>query len=627
MDSNSNPITNANPGMPAIPSSPAPAPVVPTPSDMMPSIPAPVDNTVPPVPTTSSVPTFASNNPAANAAPVVPTTSSTPTSFGLDSSSYNAGTVASSTNGSFDPSSVASFFTPETPSLANGGMIAATEPITEPDPIPEPDPVELELNAPFQAAAPVPGSIGSAVSVPKEAPAPKEEKKAKKGGLFGKKSAPAEEKATEPAPLPANEVIDLNSTSTVLSSEPIVNPNNPFLAQNAAPAIPEAPAAPEAPVAPAAAVPETPVVAEAPAALETSPVAPVAPVTQEAPVAPVLENPMASVAAPAMDAQPAVVAPEMQAPSPAADMNMMNSVPNPEVPAFDPNLPLPMPGDPMMAAPMVDPMQNMAMPPVSPDMPFAQDFANNQMNPFAEAAALNADPNMASTAPAKADNKKKLLILGGAAAGVLLLIILVVVMMSGESKKSTVANNPTPAPTPAPAIPTSGTTICTKKYDADRLASFSGAENGSRNITIKYEDDEITSVSMNDTIDFDNETSRKSGLRTLKDEYNADLEKYSIEDNSVFTTEYDRDVLSITGTRALTSLSDIETGTTKLFSLVSGDGGFMAEDTVAGLEDNGYTCSEKGATDDVDEDEEDLESPNTDDVELPEEPYDEEDHF
>ena len=205
MDSNSNPITNANPGMPAIPNPPAPAPVVPTPSDAMPSIPTPVDNTPAPTPATSSVPTFTSSNPAAEAAPVVPTTSSTPTSFGLDSS-YNTGynTTVSSTNSSFDPSSVASFFTPETPSIANGGMIAATEPITEPDPIPEPDPIEVELNAPFQAAAPVPGSIGSAVSVPKEGEEAKNEKaQSKKGGLFGKKSAAKEEKVETPAEAPA----------------------------------------------------------------------------------------------------------------------------------------------------------------------------------------------------------------------------------------------------------------------------------------------------------------------------------------------------------------------------------------------------------------------------------------
>ena len=42
-----------------------------------------------------------------------------------------------------------------------------TEPITERDPLPEPDPVAEALKAPIQAAAPVPGSIGSATITPK----------------------------------------------------------------------------------------------------------------------------------------------------------------------------------------------------------------------------------------------------------------------------------------------------------------------------------------------------------------------------------------------------------------------------------------------------------------------------
>ena len=37
-----------------------------------------------------------------------------------------------------------------------------------PEPVKEPDPIEQELNAPFKAAEPVPGSIGSAISMPTE---------------------------------------------------------------------------------------------------------------------------------------------------------------------------------------------------------------------------------------------------------------------------------------------------------------------------------------------------------------------------------------------------------------------------------------------------------------------------
>lgn len=46
------------------------------------------------------------------------------------------------------------------------GLVGATDPITMPAAPKAPDPVEEELKAPFKAAGPVPGSIGSAISVP-----------------------------------------------------------------------------------------------------------------------------------------------------------------------------------------------------------------------------------------------------------------------------------------------------------------------------------------------------------------------------------------------------------------------------------------------------------------------------
>ena len=47
----------------------------------------------------------------------------------------------------------------------NNGM-APTAPLTQPEPAPAPDPIEEELKSPMKAAAPAPGSIGSAVSGP-----------------------------------------------------------------------------------------------------------------------------------------------------------------------------------------------------------------------------------------------------------------------------------------------------------------------------------------------------------------------------------------------------------------------------------------------------------------------------
>ncbi len=52
---------------------------------------------------------------------------------------------------------------------AGVGQMSATEAIMQPAPPPAPDPIEEELKAPLKPAAPVPGSIGSAVSVPADA--------------------------------------------------------------------------------------------------------------------------------------------------------------------------------------------------------------------------------------------------------------------------------------------------------------------------------------------------------------------------------------------------------------------------------------------------------------------------
>ncbi len=67
--------------------------------------------------------------------------------------------------------------TPATPPPASGlDALPLTDPIMRPDLPPAPDPVKQELEAPMRPAAPVPGSIGSAVSVPetKEEEAPAE---------------------------------------------------------------------------------------------------------------------------------------------------------------------------------------------------------------------------------------------------------------------------------------------------------------------------------------------------------------------------------------------------------------------------------------------------------------------
>ena len=67
--------------------------------------------------------------------------------------------------------------TPVSPVYQPSGnpMVGATDPITMPNPPKEPDPIEEELKAPMKAAEPVPGSIGSAISMPTVQPSPLEQ--------------------------------------------------------------------------------------------------------------------------------------------------------------------------------------------------------------------------------------------------------------------------------------------------------------------------------------------------------------------------------------------------------------------------------------------------------------------
>ena len=70
------------------------------------------------------------------------------------------------------PTPVNPVITPGVTSVETEGiMVGATDPIAMPSLPKAPDPVEEELKAPMTAAAPVPGSIGSAISVPSEQPA------------------------------------------------------------------------------------------------------------------------------------------------------------------------------------------------------------------------------------------------------------------------------------------------------------------------------------------------------------------------------------------------------------------------------------------------------------------------
>ena len=160
--------------------------------------PAPVPNPVPgadlpPNPVPSASPDMAQEMPAPAAAPVSPSapaagpvTPAVPGVPGVSAGPVDVNAILGGTPapGAFDstagvaPGAAGVFQPPVNPAVGGGapmnpmfnpvggGLVGATDPITMPAPPKAPDPVEVELNAPFKAAAPVPGSIGSAISVP-----------------------------------------------------------------------------------------------------------------------------------------------------------------------------------------------------------------------------------------------------------------------------------------------------------------------------------------------------------------------------------------------------------------------------------------------------------------------------
>ena len=143
----------ATPAEPAAPVAPAPAaPAAPAPASPIPSPASPVNEQ--PAPVAPVAPAAAPVNPdVANAAlnPPVPP---------VVAPGANAAPAA---GGSM---SMNQMFQPQTAPAP--GVIDDTTPISVPEGPKPPDPVEEELKQPLKAAGPVPGSIGSAVSMPQQ---------------------------------------------------------------------------------------------------------------------------------------------------------------------------------------------------------------------------------------------------------------------------------------------------------------------------------------------------------------------------------------------------------------------------------------------------------------------------
>ena len=198
-----------------------------------------------------------------------------------------------------------------------GGMMGAIDPITMPDKPKAPDPVEEELKAPMVAAPPVPGSIGSAVSMPSDqgakvatnqnleeifGAAPVTKKK-KKGGLFAKLNKPigkSKEVPAQPLQQPVVTPEMINSVDVPELKEPMARTDAVSSEDKTDEILRETLAD---------VAPHTAEVNKVPA--------PVANVTP-APVANVAPAPAANVAPTPVAAAPAPVAPAPAAPAPAA---------------------------------------------------------------------------------------------------------------------------------------------------------------------------------------------------------------------------------------------------------------------------------------------------------------------
>lgn len=168
MDPLNNPTPNPNPvpGASGTPAGPNPTPTSPTPvAPVTPAAPVSPAAPVPPVGPAPVAPAPSAPVIPARPAPTAPVTPAAPS---LASSPVEAPIInptapvqgAASTNPLVNQNPVNPVFQP------SGRGISATDPIMMPEPAKAPDPVEEELNAPMKAAAPVPGSIGSAVSGP-----------------------------------------------------------------------------------------------------------------------------------------------------------------------------------------------------------------------------------------------------------------------------------------------------------------------------------------------------------------------------------------------------------------------------------------------------------------------------
>lgn len=160
MEPTNNPMTAPNPNVSAVPPMPPMEPVAPA------APVAPVAPAAPAAPAAPVAPAPVPENPMMGAPAAGPIASS-----GYPTPPAVNPIIMPSQHDGMAPAAPAAPAAPQFNNAINNGgveMLDATAPITMPEPAPAPDPVEEELKAPLKPFAPVPGSIGSAVSLPDE---------------------------------------------------------------------------------------------------------------------------------------------------------------------------------------------------------------------------------------------------------------------------------------------------------------------------------------------------------------------------------------------------------------------------------------------------------------------------
>lgn len=208
-----------------------------------------------------------------------------------------------------------------------------------------------------------------------------------------------------------------------------------------------------------------------------------------------------------------------------------------------------------------------------------------------------ADYQAAAATAAPAEKKKKTTM-------ILLVIVIALVVIGGgvfafimaTSSSSSSSNNNTGnnnTSSPAPADPISMTMTCAISRSAEDLLSAGGATAWDEEMTIKYEDDEITKITDVSTVEYPDAATAKAGIDNFKNYYASLLDSAGLKSDP-FDSRYAR----VDGTLTVTYTGPGERLNAQdavIFSLPVEDDELKSdpESVNAYFTKDGFTCQEK----------------------------------